>query len=267
MQGYVGNRVKKIIDCAPARFWQYRPTKKNPADLVTRGISVNNFLNSEVWVRGLKELLDQQVTFVPKHSSVALTSVGRPLSIEVVLGSAVKPQSVNELLKIETQTLATNSAESAEKDYVSCINVIPESKLTRSNINDGFVNQAYIQLIPDKMDLNPMILESLLEISSYERMIRVMAWVLRAAIIFKGYSFSSQALDAKELVWGEALIQTFLQCKYFSEKNRCVHKGVCLLSTSCLNKLQPFIDSQQGILRMSSRLGLSDTGVHYELEY
>ena len=267
MQGYVGNRVKEIIDCAPARFWQYCPTKKNPADLVTRGISVNNFLNSEVWVRGLKELLDQQVTFVPKHSSVALTSVGRPLSIEVVLGSAVKPQSVNELLKIETQTLATNSAESAEKDYVSCINVIPESKLTRSNINDGFVNQAYIQLIPDKMDLNPKILESLLEISSYKRMIRVMVRVLRAAIIFKGYSFSSQALDAKELVWGEALIQTFLQCKYFSEKNRCVHKGVCLLSTSCLNNLQPFIDSQQGILRMSSRLGLSDTGVHYELEY
>ena len=164
----MGNRVKEIIECAPARFWQYCPTEKNPADLVTRGISVNKSLNSEVWVRGPNELLDQQVTFVPK-----------PLSTEAVLGSAVKPQSVNVLLKIETQTLAAYSAESGGKDYVSCINVIPESKFTKSNINDGFVNQAYIQLIPNKMDSNPEILESLLEIRSYKRIIRVMAWVLR----------------------------------------------------------------------------------------
>ena len=84
------------------------------------------------------------------------------------------------------------------------------------------MNQAYIQLIPNKMDSNPEILESLLEISSYKRMIRVMAWVLRAATIFKGYSFPSESLDAKELARGEALIQTFLQCKYFSEEIRCV---------------------------------------------
>ena len=94
-KAYVGNRVKEIIECAPARFWQYCPTEKSPADLVTNGISVNTFLNSDVWVRGTKELLDRQVTFVPEHSSVALTSEGRPPSTEAVLGSAVKPQSVN----------------------------------------------------------------------------------------------------------------------------------------------------------------------------
>ena len=143
---------------------------------------------------------------------MALTSEGRPLSTEAVLGSAAKPQPVNEILNIETQTLATNSAESAGKDYVSCLKVIPESNFTKSNNNDGFVNQAYIQLIPNKMDSNPEILESLLEISSYKRMIRVMAWVLRAATILKGYSLPSEALDAKELARGEAVIQTFLQC-------------------------------------------------------
>ena len=168
-------------------------------------------------------------------------------------------------MNIETQTLATNSAESAGKDYVSCLNVMPESNFTKSNTNVEFMNQAYIQLIPNKMDSDPEILESLLEISSYKRMIRVMAWVLQAATIFKGYSFSSEALDAKELARGEALIQTFLQCKYFSEEIRCVHKGVCLPSTSCLNGLHPFIDSQQGILRLSSRLGLSE--LPYDKKY
>ena len=85
-------------------------------------------------------------------------------------------------MNMETQTLATNSAESAGKDYVSCLNVKPESNFTKSNINVGFVNQAYIQLIPNKMDSNPEILESLLEMSSYKRMIRVMAWVLRGRL-------------------------------------------------------------------------------------
>ena len=92
-----------------------------------------------------------------------------------------------------------------------------------------------------------------------------MAWVLRAATIFKGYSFPSQALDAKELARGEALIKTLLQCKYFSEEIRCVHKGVCLPSTSCLKGLHLFIDSQQGILLMSSRLGLSE--LPYDKKY
>ena len=57
----------------------------------------------------------------------------------------------------------------AGKDYVSCINVICRTLNTKSNINHWFVNQAYIQLIPNKMDSNPEILESLLKISSYIR--------------------------------------------------------------------------------------------------
>ena len=215
---YVGNRVKEIIECAPARFWQYCPTEKNPADLITRGISVNTFLNSDVWVRGPKELLDRQVTFVPKHSSVALTSEGRPLSTEAVLGSAAKPQPVNELLNIETQTLATNSAESAGKDYVSCLNVIPESNFTKSNINDGFVNQAYIQLIPNKMDLIPEILESLLEISFYKRMIRVMAWVLRAATIFKVILSHLKHLTLKNWPGGKPLSKPSYNVSIFQKK-------------------------------------------------
>ena len=103
----VGNRVKEFKECALARFWQYCPTEKNPADLVTRGISVNKFLNLDLCVRGPKELLDRQVTFVPKHFIVVLTSEGRPLSTEAVLKTTVKQQSVNELLNIETQALVS----------------------------------------------------------------------------------------------------------------------------------------------------------------
>ena len=54
-RAYMGDHVKEIIECAPARFWQYCPTGKNPtADLVTGRILVNKLPNSEVWVRGPK---------------------------------------------------------------------------------------------------------------------------------------------------------------------------------------------------------------------
>ena len=114
------------------------------------------------------------------------------------------------------------------------------------------------------MDSNPEILESLLEISSSKRMIRGMAWVLRLPYL-KVIISRLKHLTLKNWPGGEALIQTVLQGKYFSEEIWCVHKGVCLPSTSCLNGLHPFIDSQQGILRLSSRLGLSE--LPYDKKY
>ena len=68
------------------------------------------------------------------------------------------------------------------------------------------------------MDSNPEILESVLEISSSRRIIRVMAWVSRAATIFKGYSFPSEALNAEKLARGEALIQTSCNVIIFHKK-------------------------------------------------
>ena len=56
---------------------------------------------------------------------------------------------------------------------------------------------------------------------------------------------------------GKPLSKPSCNVSIFSEEIRCLHKGVCLPSTSCLNGLHPFIDSQQGILCLCGRLGLS----------
>ena len=89
------------------------------------------------------------------------------------------------------------------------------------------------------MESNSEILESLLEISSYKRMIRVMAWVLRAATIFKGYSFSSEALVAKELARGKPLSKPSCNVSIFQKKFGMYTPGLkglaVKLQHSCLN--------------------------------
>ena len=89
-----------------------------------------------------------------------------------------------------------------------------------SNINEGFEDLAYIQLIPNKMDLNPQILESLLVISSYRRMIRDVTWVLRVATIFKGYSSPSQTLTLKHRPGGKLLSKPSCNLSIFQKKNK-----------------------------------------------
>ncbi len=51
-KSYVANRVAKIISLVAFSNWFYVPTDENPADLATRGISVENFYKNTMWVQG-----------------------------------------------------------------------------------------------------------------------------------------------------------------------------------------------------------------------
>ena len=46
------NRVNEINGLTDNRKWRYCPTKENPADLLTRGISAAQFVNNDLWSRG-----------------------------------------------------------------------------------------------------------------------------------------------------------------------------------------------------------------------
>lgn len=49
---YVGNRVSKIHDVTNQRQWQHVRTSHNPADLISRGITVQQLTNSQMWWSG-----------------------------------------------------------------------------------------------------------------------------------------------------------------------------------------------------------------------
>ncbi len=52
LQLFVRNRVAEIHELTDNRKWKYCPTKDNPADLLTRGISASHFKNSNLWFHG-----------------------------------------------------------------------------------------------------------------------------------------------------------------------------------------------------------------------
>lgn len=51
---FVSNRITEIQSLDFPHSWSHVPTAENPADLGTRGISVENFLNTEFWKKGYK---------------------------------------------------------------------------------------------------------------------------------------------------------------------------------------------------------------------
>ena len=66
-QPFVANRVKDILKAAPASRWKYCPTDMNPADLLTRGVSADELVNSKSWINGPDFLLDANLDESPEY--------------------------------------------------------------------------------------------------------------------------------------------------------------------------------------------------------
>ena len=92
---FVGNRVQEIRDKTSPAQWRYIGTKENPADVASRGSSVQELIDNRLWWKG-PELLwkpdkDWNLTDVTseipaddpevKRSSVLVTQVRKPSSI------------------------------------------------------------------------------------------------------------------------------------------------------------------------------------------
>ncbi|KAK2578329.1 hypothetical protein KPH14_012630 [Odynerus spinipes] len=52
LKTYVANRVSKIQDLTKNVNWMHVPSKENPADLISRGMTVDNWKNNELWWHG-----------------------------------------------------------------------------------------------------------------------------------------------------------------------------------------------------------------------
>ena len=52
------NRVSNIQEILPRKNWDYVPTKENPADVASRGTTVSELLDNELWWKGPSLLSD-----------------------------------------------------------------------------------------------------------------------------------------------------------------------------------------------------------------
>ena len=51
-QTFVANRVTEIRELSQQEQWRHCPTKSNPADDVSRGMEMDEFLKNERWIKG-----------------------------------------------------------------------------------------------------------------------------------------------------------------------------------------------------------------------
>lgn len=56
---FVSNRVKEIQTLTSDAAWHHCPGKENPADMLTRGVSISTLVNSERWLKGPDFLRDK----------------------------------------------------------------------------------------------------------------------------------------------------------------------------------------------------------------
>ena len=72
---YVANRVQQIRDHTTPNQWNYVESKHNPADDASRGLSVQNLLQSPTWIKGPAFLWEPNQDWRNLNHSVKLTGL------------------------------------------------------------------------------------------------------------------------------------------------------------------------------------------------
>ena len=66
---FIANRIQEIKDSFPAEHWGFVPSSDNPADLLTRGLSIQQLQSSQLWLHGPSWLAseDEWPTWSPNN--------------------------------------------------------------------------------------------------------------------------------------------------------------------------------------------------------
>ncbi|KAK2577598.1 hypothetical protein KPH14_012709 [Odynerus spinipes] len=88
LKTFVNHRVPEIQEIAPFKHWRHVASEQNPADLISRGVTPAEFLQSSIWSHG-PEWLHQSEDHWPRN---VLDNIEIPERKEIVILTA----SVNE---------------------------------------------------------------------------------------------------------------------------------------------------------------------------
>ena len=64
---FVSNKISFILNFTSSNDWFYVPTKMNPADIISRGSSPENLMNSELWNKGPTFLRSYEMEIPPQN--------------------------------------------------------------------------------------------------------------------------------------------------------------------------------------------------------
>ena len=120
---FVTHRVKEIVKSFPSKVWSYTPSSDNPADLLTRGISTQQLLSSQLWLQGPHwlisksewpkwsptsvlhlQLVDRETTTIPEEENLCTTDIQGITGIHNTVDLS-RYSSINKLLAVTSYIL------------------------------------------------------------------------------------------------------------------------------------------------------------------
>ena len=254
---FVANRVGEILDLTDSDNWFHVEGRENPADLITRGLSADSLVSSELWMKGPKWLsygfpdVNQKgkVSVIPddvrqeNQTSQTLVSVSNkfqrvlPTERWSTFGKALRVTAfvlkfVNLLrnmieIKISSEGLRdvvrVDTSSSSEID--SCTH---QSDVVTG---DGSSQSRDLIVSQDSSEKNALLIEN--------KCIR-----------------EGDLLSLKELTLAKLVLFKHTQKEHYLLEIQNLEKGECVPRTSSILRLSPFIDGD-GLLRVKGRLQLS----------
>lgn len=218
---YIANRVTAIQEVSTAQQWRHVPGQENPADLLTRGATVQDIQHNALWWHG--------------PSWLKLSSSCWPNTV-------IKPDNIDDP---EALQQAKNRARKGKLVAYLSKPIVP-------NITT-MVNHAPISLLNKHSDL-----ERLLRVTAY--VLRFVS-ALKERISNKGRerhctrattAISSEDRRKALLFWIK-----HTQCVYLSKEIGVVKRGAALEKSSSICKLTPWLDNDN-VLRITGRVKFSE---------
>ncbi|GBM87468.1 hypothetical protein AVEN_9565-1 [Araneus ventricosus] len=97
---FVQNRVAEIQEKTPPEVWNHCPGCENPADKITRGLSIKNLVNDQVWWHGPPWLIQQNTFCVSSYDDSGPDTLSIA-SEERIINLAASAESVEPVLDIQ----------------------------------------------------------------------------------------------------------------------------------------------------------------------
>ena len=245
---FVCNRVTDIQKLVPAERWSFCPGNMNPADLLTRGICVEELVHSRLWLAGPDML--QDVDMVPFSEGPCDPEPSVTCESSIVIGGS------SDVTCESSNVTGGSPSVTCESSDVTCESsiVIGGSPSVTCESSDVTCESFNVTLLTSQH-----VNEKLLDVDrwgSLSKAIRVVAWMLRFMANSRSPERLHGALTFDELTKAKFKLIQCVQRYEFAEEIRALEEGRPVSKSSALAKLTPFIDTD-GLVRVQGRLQFS----------
>ncbi|XP_035986832.1 uncharacterized protein LOC118560169 [Fundulus heteroclitus] len=222
---FVANRVSEILKLSDISQWRYVNTSNNPADLASRGVKVQSFLKTGVWLCGPDFLCEPEIRWPENPEILESSLVGDP-EVRTELVNTVQVEQVSPMEKLIGYFSSWLRLKRAVGWFLKFKTVL-------------------VSLVQHRKLLRETLIQSDLNAEQLEKEVQAQMKNVKAQL-------PKCFLSMEDMVVAESAIICFCQRTRFPEELANLEKGQGVRRTSHLFKLSPFLDG--GLIRVGGRL-------------